>query len=45
MPLLDPFFIEALVNGILLGGVFALPVLGLNLVFGVVDVVWLCYAE
>ena len=45
MTLLDPFFIEALVNGILLGGVFALPVLGLNLVFGVVDVVWLCYAE
>jgi branched-chain amino acid transport system permease protein len=42
---LDPFFIEALVNGVLLGGVFALPALGLNLVFGVVDVVWLCYAE
>jgi branched-chain amino acid transport system permease protein len=42
---MDPFFIEALVNGILLGGVFALPALGLNLVFGVVDVVWLCYAE
>ncbi len=45
MDILDPFFLEALVNGILLGGVFALPVLGLNLVFGVVDVVWLCYAE
>ncbi|MBK1659583.1 branched-chain amino acid ABC transporter permease [Paracraurococcus ruber] len=42
---MDPFFLEALVNGILLGGVFALPALGLNLVFGVVDVVWLCYAE
>src|SRR3954452_12195060 len=42
---MDPFFLEAIVNGILLGGVFALPVLGLNLVFGVVDVVWLCYAE
>lgn len=42
---MDPFLLEALVNGILLGGVFALPVLGLNLVFGVVDVVWLCYAE
>jgi branched-chain amino acid transport system permease protein len=41
----DPFLLEALLNGILLGGVFALPVLGLNLVFGVVDVVWLCYAE
>ncbi|WP_240756877.1 branched-chain amino acid ABC transporter permease [Roseicella aquatilis] len=45
MGLLDPFLLEALVNGILLGGVFALPALGLNLVFGVVDVVWLCYAE
>jgi branched-chain amino acid transport system permease protein len=42
---MDPFLIEAIVNGILLGGVFALPVLGCNLVFGVVDVVWLCYAE
>lgn len=42
---MDPFLLEALVNGVLLGGVFALPVLGLNLVFGVVDVVWLCYAE
>ena len=29
---MDPFLIEALVNGILLGGVFALPVLGCNLV-------------
>ena len=45
MNIFDPFLIEALINGILLGGVFALPVLGLNLVFGVVDVVWLCYAE
>lgn len=45
MSIFDPFLLEALVNGILLGGVFALPVLGLNLVFGVVDVVWLCYAE
>src|SRR5215210_5853977 len=43
--MLDPFLLEAIVNGVLLGGVFALPVLGLNLVFGVVDVVWLCYAE
>src|SRR3954465_15473647 len=42
---MDPFLLEAIVNGILLGGVFALPALGLNLVFGVVDVVWLCYAE
>jgi branched-chain amino acid transport system permease protein len=42
---MDPFLLEAIVNGILLGGVFALPVLGCNLIFGVVDVVWLCYAE
>ncbi|WP_135467205.1 branched-chain amino acid ABC transporter permease [Crenalkalicoccus roseus] len=42
---MDPFLLEALLNGVLLGGVFALPVLGLNLVFGVVDVIWLCYAE
>jgi branched-chain amino acid transport system permease protein len=42
---MDPFLLEAILNGILLGGVFALPVLGCNLVFGVVDVVWLCYAE
>lgn len=42
---MDSFLLEAIVNGILLGGVFALPVLGANLVFGVVDVVWLCYAE
>jgi branched-chain amino acid transport system permease protein len=34
-----------LINGILLGGVLALLSLGLNLIFGVVDVVWICYAE
>ena len=39
------FFIETLINGLLLGGVFALLSLGLNLVFGVIDVVWICYAE
>ena len=27
------------------GGVFGLLALGLNLVFGVIDVVWICYAE
>jgi branched-chain amino acid transport system permease protein len=32
-------------NGVLLGGVLALLALGLNLVFGVIDVVWICYAE
>ncbi len=41
----DIYFLEALVSGILLGGVFALLALGLNLVFGVIDVVWICYAE
>ncbi|HTL27362.1 MAG TPA: branched-chain amino acid ABC transporter permease, partial [Burkholderiales bacterium] len=32
-------------NGVLLGGLLALLSLGLNLVFGVIDVVWICYAE
>jgi branched-chain amino acid transport system permease protein len=41
----DIYLLEALLNGILLGGVFALLALGLNLVFGVIDVVWICYAE
>ncbi len=39
------FFIETLINGFLLGGVLALLSLGLNLIFGVIDVVWICYAE
>ena len=39
------FFIETLMNALLLGGVFALLSLGLNLIFGVIDVVWICYAE
>lgn len=42
---LDVFFLEALLNGILLAGLLALLALGLNLVFGVIDVVWICYAE
>jgi len=41
----DIYLFEALLNGVLLGGVFALLALGLNLVFGVIDVVWICYAE
>ena len=41
----DIFLIEAIINGILFGGVLALLSLGLNLIFGVVDVVWICYAE
>jgi branched-chain amino acid transport system permease protein len=39
------FFVETVINGILFGGVLALLSLGLNLIFGVVDVVWICYAE
>jgi branched-chain amino acid transport system permease protein len=42
---LDIFFIEALINGVLLAGLLALLALGLNLIFGVIDVVWICYAE
>ena len=42
---LDIFFLEALLNGILLAGLLALLALGLNLVFGVIDVVWISYAE
>jgi branched-chain amino acid transport system permease protein len=41
----DIFLLEALLSGVLLGGVLALLSLGLNLVFGVIDVVWICYAE
>ena len=41
----DIFFLEALLNGLLLGGLLALLSVGLNLVFGVVEVVWVCYAE
>src|SRR5262249_62392996 len=33
------------INGILLGGVLALLALGLNLIFGVIDVVWIAYAD
>jgi len=45
MAFFDIFLLEALLNGVLLGGVLALLSLGLNLVFGVIDVVWICYAE
>jgi branched-chain amino acid transport system permease protein len=41
----DIFFLEAILNGLLLAGLLALLALGLNLVFGVIDVVWICYAE
>ncbi len=45
MPILDIYLLEAVINGVLLGGVLALLSLGLNLIFGVIDVVWICYAE
>ena len=41
----DIFLLETIVNGLLLGGLLALLALGLNLVFGVIDVTWICYAE
>lgn len=41
----DIFLLESLINGLLFGGVLALLALGLNLIFGVVDVIWICYAE
>jgi len=39
------FLLEAAVNGVLLGGVLALLALGLNLIFGVVDIVWIAYVD
>jgi branched-chain amino acid transport system permease protein len=45
MEIFDIFLLEAVLNGLLLGGLLALLSLGLNLVFGVIDVVWICYAE
>jgi branched-chain amino acid transport system permease protein len=44
--MLDPLFLlEAAINGILLGGVLALLALGLNLIFGVLDIVWIVYVD
>jgi len=45
MEYLDIYLLEAVVNGLLFGGILALLSLGLNLIFGVIDVVWICYAE
>ena len=42
---MDIYLLEAIINGILLGGVLALLALGLNLIFGVIDVIWICYAD
>ena len=44
--MIDPIFLaEAAVNGVLLGGVLALLALGLNLIFGVLDIVWIAYVD
>lgn len=45
MQIFDVFLLEAVLNGVLFGGILALLALGLNLIFGVIDVVWICYAE
>jgi branched-chain amino acid transport system permease protein len=43
---IDPIFlVEAAINGILLGGILAILALGLNLIFGVIDIVWIVYAD
>jgi len=42
---MDIYLFEAMINGVLLGGVLALLALGLNLIFGVIDVVWIAYAD
>src|SRR5216117_3309644 len=44
--MIDPIFlVEAAINGILLGGVLALLALGLNLIFGVLDIGWIAYVD
>src|SRR5437016_12109276 len=44
--MIDPIFlVEAAINGILLGGLLALLALGLNLIFGVLDIVWIVYVD
>jgi branched-chain amino acid transport system permease protein len=42
---MDIYLLEAVINGVLLGGVLALLALGLNLIFGVIDVVWIAYVD
>jgi branched-chain amino acid transport system permease protein len=42
---MDFYLLEAAINGLLLAGVLALLALGLNLIFGVIDVVWIAYAD
>jgi branched-chain amino acid transport system permease protein len=43
---IDPIFLlEAAINGVMLGGILALLALGLNLIFGVIDIVWIAYVD
>jgi branched-chain amino acid transport system permease protein len=43
---IEPIFLaEAAINGIMLGGILALLALGLNLIFGVIDIVWIVYVD
>ena len=44
--MIDPIFLaEAAINGVMLGGILALLALGLNLIFGVIDIVWIVYVD
>ena len=44
--MIDPIFLlEAAINGILLGGILALLALGLNLIFGVIEIAWIVYVD
>ena len=45
LEIFDIYLLEAVINGILLGGVLALLALGLNLIFGVIDIVWIAYVD
>src|SRR4249919_2945742 len=45
LEIFDIYLLEAAINGILLGGVLALLALGLNLIFGVLDIVWIVYVD
>jgi branched-chain amino acid transport system permease protein len=43
---IDPIFLaEAAINGVMLGGILAILALGLNLIFGVIDIVWIVYVD
>ena len=44
--MIDPIFLaEAAINGVMLGGILAILALGLNLIFGVIDIVWIVYVD